>query len=206
VCAVGSDYDGLVLQHWGDCILAILHLPCGDDEHTKRCRKELDIAIGLQSSMEHALNQHLTDRKEIHVAVGLDVGKAFVTRLGKKGRRVTITFGPEVLNAERLQMRTGPKGIRISEAIYEQLDDEDMENEFSEDGGSYVATGLTFPMLDRLKEEKAARAGTLGSAVREGRVALTPWPRHRPGRGTTAGRGAWIDMHWHERSPQRWEA
>ncbi len=167
---VGSDYDGLVLQHRGDCILAILHLPCGDDQHAKRCQKALDIAIGLQSSMEHALNKHLADRKEIHVAVGLDVGKAFVTRLGKKGRRVTICFGPEVSTAERLQMRTGPKGIRISEAIYEQLDDEDMENEFSEDGGSYVATGLTFPKLDRIKEEKAARAGSLGAAVVEGGI------------------------------------
>ena len=53
-------------------------------------------------------------------------------------------------------------------------DDEDVENEFSEDGGSYVATGLTFPKLDRIKEEKAARAGTLGAAVREGRVVVTP--------------------------------
>jgi class 3 adenylate cyclase len=187
---VGSDYDGLVLQHRGDCILAILHLPCGDDQHAKRCQKALDIAIGLQSSMEHALNQHLKDRKEIHVAVGLDVGKAFVTRLGKKGRRVTICFGPEVSTAERLQMQAGAQKIRISEAIYEELDDEDVENEFSEDGGSYVATGLTFPKLDRIKEEKAARAGTLGAAVKEGIVVVTTaatpksgaWHNSRPWR------------------------
>ncbi|HZZ77250.1 MAG TPA: adenylate/guanylate cyclase domain-containing protein [Gemmataceae bacterium] len=185
---VGSDYDGLVVQHRGDCILAILHLPSGDDKHAKRCQKAVDIAIGLQSSMEHVLNEHLNDRKEIHVAVGLDEGKAFLTRLGKKGRRVSICFGPEVSTAENLQMRTGPKGIRISEAIYQQLNDEDVEKEFSDDGDTYVATGLTFPKLDRIKEEKAARAGTLGAVVREGRVIVTsaaalqtgPWHTSKP--------------------------
>ena len=157
---VGSDYDGLVLQHRGDCILAILHLPCGRDNHAKRCQKAVDIAIALQSSMQHVLNEHLKDRKEIHVAVGLDVGKAFVTRLGKKGRRVTICFGPEVSTAERLQIQSGAKQIRVSEAIYEQLDDDDLESEFSKDGDTYVATGLTFPKIDRKKEEKAARTGS----------------------------------------------
>jgi class 3 adenylate cyclase len=187
---VGTDYDGLVLQHRGDCILAILHLPCGDEQHARRCQKAVDIAIGLQSSMEHVLNEHMKDRKDIHVAVGLDVGKAFVTRLGKKGRRITICFGPEVSSAERLQLDTGARQIRISEEIYEQLDDEAVENEFTEDGGSYVATGLTFPRIDRIKEEKAVRAGSLGAAVSEGRVVVTTaatthtglWHNSRPWR------------------------
>ena len=170
---IGSDYEGLVIQHRGDCILAILHMPCGDDKYAKRCRKAVDIAIALQSSMEHVLNEHLKDRKDIHLAVGLDVGKAFVTRLGKKGQRVGICFGPEVSSAEQLQLRSGPKQIRIAEAIYEQLDDEDVEDEFTRDGDTYVARGLTFPKLDRTKEEKAARAGTLGAAVVESRVIVT---------------------------------
>lgn len=187
---IGGDYDGLVLQHRGDCILALLHVPCGDDKHAKRCRKAVDIAIALQSSMEHVLNEHLKDRKDIHVAVGLDVGKAFVTRLGKKGRRVGICFGPEVSSAERLQLRTGAKQIRISEEVYDQLEDEDLRKEFVKDGDTYVATGLTFPKLDRVKEEKAARAGSLGAAVTNGRVVVTiaatpatgTWHNSRPWR------------------------
>lgn len=45
--------------------------------------------------------------------------------------------------------------------------------QFDKDGDDYVATGLTFPKLDRIKEEKAARAGTYGAAVVAGCVAVT---------------------------------
>ena len=170
---VGNDYEGIVIQHRGDCILGILHLPCGDEEHAKRCEKAVDIAIALQSSMEHVLNERLTDRKDIHLAVGMDVGKAFVTRLGKKGQRISICFGPEVSNAEQLQRTTGGKRIRISEEIYDQLIDEDTKKEFKYDGGSYVATDLTFPKLDEKREVGAAQAGTLGAAVEKGKVVVT---------------------------------
>lgn len=178
---IGSDYEGLTLQHRGDCILALLHVPCGDDNHAKRCRKAVDIAIALQSSMDHVLNEHLYDRKDIHVAVGLDVGKAFVTRLGKRGRRVGICFGPEVLSAEQLQLRTGAKQIRISEDIHDQLDDEDVRGEFVQDGGTYVATGMTFQKLDRIKETRAARSGNLGASVKDGIVSVTTVSTPRTG-------------------------
>lgn len=178
---IGADYEGLVLQHRGDCILALLHMPCGGDSHAQRCRKAVGIAIALQSSMEHVLNNHLNDRKDIHVAVGLDVGKSFVTRLGKKGRRVGICFGPEVSSAEQLQLRTGAKQISISEEIYDQLDDEEVRGEFTQDGDTYVATGLTFPKLDRIKETKAARAGNLGASVKGGIVSVTTAPTPRTG-------------------------
>ena len=54
-----KDFPGLVLQHQGDRVFAILHLPTGDDQHAKRCRKALDSAIGLQSSMTHTLAEKL---------------------------------------------------------------------------------------------------------------------------------------------------
>lgn len=186
---VGTDYDGLVLQHRGDCILGILHLPCGDDNHPKRCQRAVDIAMGLQSSMEHVLNEHLADRKDIHLAVGLDVGKALVTRLGKKGQRISICFGPEVSEAERLQRLSGAKQIRISSKVYEQMEDEDVREEFKKNGSTYVATDLTFPKLDEKKEEKAAEQGSLGAAVEDGRIRVTtsaatavarPWHNSRP--------------------------
>ncbi|MBI2480916.1 MAG: adenylate/guanylate cyclase domain-containing protein, partial [Planctomycetia bacterium] len=141
---VGTDYDGLPLQHRGDCILGILHLPSRSDDHGKRCQDAVDLAIGLQSSMEHVLKEHLTDREDIHVAVGMDHGKVMVSRLGKQGERITICFGPEVTEAERLQTISAAKQIRISSEIYDQLDDEDLAEEFTKRGSAYVATNLTF--------------------------------------------------------------
>lgn len=185
---ISKDYEGMVLQHRGDCILGILHLPCGESKHAERCQEAVDIAIALQSSMEHVLNEHLDDREDIHVAVGLDVGKAFFTRLGKKGRRLTICFGRAVSEAERLQRSSDADQIRVSSEIYEQLDDEDVKEEFKKAGIAYVATGLTFPRLDEKKEEKAAEKGTLGAMVKDGRVQVTtattsmapPWRNSKP--------------------------
>jgi hypothetical protein len=139
--------------------------------------------------MEHVLNEHLTDRKDIHLAVGMDVGKVMVTRLGKKGERITICFGPEVTEAERLQRISSAKQIRISSEIYEQLDDEDVTEEFVKRGAAYVATNLTFPKLDEKKEEKAAEEGSLGTSVENNRVQVTtksaaiaakPWQSSKP--------------------------
>lgn len=178
---IGGDYEGLVLQHRGDGLLAILHMPCGDDSHAKRCRAAVGIAIALQSSMEHVLNERLTDRKDIHVAVGLDVGKAFVTRLGKKGRRVGICFGPSVSSAEQRQLRSTAKQIRVSEEIYHQLDDDDLRDQFTLDDDDYVAKRLTFPKLDEIKEEDAARAGSLAAVVHAGRVSVTTNASAAPG-------------------------
>lgn len=186
---ISSDYEGLVLQHRGDCILAILHMPCGDN-HSERCSKAVDIAIALQSSMEHVLNEHLKDRKGIHLAVGLDVGKVLVTRLGKKGHRIGISFGPELSSAERLQMRTGARQISISEEVFDQVDDEEVLAKFAKDRDGYVATGLTLPELDRLREEKAVRAGSFGAAIKDGNVVVTTaaspmtgtWHNSRPWR------------------------
>ena len=121
----------------------------------------------------------------------MDVGKVIVSRLGKHGERVTICFGPEVTEAERLQEISSAQQIRITAEIYEQLKDEDITEEFSKRGAAYVATNLTRPKLDEKKEEKAAEAGTLGARVDEGRVSVTtkatatsalPWYDSKPWR------------------------
>lgn len=122
--------------------------------------------------MEHVLNARLS-RKEIHVAVGLDAGKALVTRLGKKGHREIICLGREVTSAERLQLCSKGHHIRISETVYDALEDEILKEQFACDGEDHVAKRLTFPRLDEIREEKAAREGTLGAAVVGNRLEAT---------------------------------
>ena len=160
-----SDYPGVVLQHQGDRMFAIVHLPPGD-KLTKRCQKGLDVAIGIQSSMVHVLKEKLGEAKEVKVAIGLDVGTAIVTRLGKRGEREPVCLGCRVSNAEDLQLASSGRQIRMSESIYEQIDDEVVRDEFKkQDDGNYVATGLTFPRIDEKKENQAARGGSLGAAA-----------------------------------------
>jgi class 3 adenylate cyclase len=187
---IKQDYNGLVLQHQGDRVFAVVHLPAGDNNN-KRCRKGLDAAIGIQSSMEHVLKQQIPDLKELHVAIGLDTGTALLTRLGKKGKREAICLGTGVTKAERLQLRSGGKETRISKAIYDTIADEVLQGEFTKSGEDvYVANGLTFPKLDDLQDESAARAGTLGATASKDNIEVAtsasgqtkPWINSKPWR------------------------
>lgn len=176
-----KDYDGLVIQHQGDRIVGIIHLPSGDN-FDKRCNNGLDIAIGLLSSMKHVLNERL-DGKDIHVAIGLDVGKTLITRLGKKGEREVICLGRKVCSAEELQLASSGKQIRISKAIYDVIKNETKKGEFKKvNDNEYVSTDLTFPRLDEMEEENAAKKGTVGATVSGGRIEIiTSGNQQRPG-------------------------
>jgi hypothetical protein len=83
---------------------------------------------------------------------------------------------------------TGGKRIRISQEIYNQLTDDDVKEEFSADGESYVARDLTFPKLDEKRERQAAEAGSIGAAVNEGSIKVTSdarggnWQNSKPWR------------------------
>lgn len=171
-----KDFPGLVLQHQGDRVFAIVHVPCGDDDgdRKKRCRKALDAAIGIQSSMQHVLRKKFPARKDLCVAVGLDVGTTLVTRLGLKGKREVICIGPNVDYAEDLQLMAGAEQIRISQSIYDCIERNSVRDAFSKRDGSYVATDLTFPRLDEEEDEMAATEGTLGAAVVGDRVHAVP--------------------------------
>jgi class 3 adenylate cyclase len=161
-----QDYPGLVLQHQGDRVFAMLHEPCGDtdSDHGKRCRKAVDAAIGLESSMQHVLRSKLPNRKDLYVAVGLAVGTALVTRLGKNSKREIVCLGPEVCESEKLQLKSSAKQIRISEDVYSQIEAGLKKNEFKKDNGAYVATDLTFPALEEKEAKAKAAAGSVLSA------------------------------------------
>lgn len=161
-----QDYPGLVLQHQGDRVFAILHEPCGDDDtdHEKRCRKAVDAAIGLQSSMQHVLRAKLPTREDLYLAVGADVGVALVTRLGKKGKREVVCLGPEVCDAEQLQVKSSAEQIRISQALYTALEAGKKKDEFKKENGVYVATELTFPRLSEKEKESERGAASLLTA------------------------------------------
>jgi class 3 adenylate cyclase len=161
---IESDYDGMSVQHQGDCVLGLGYLPAGGDNDDRRRRKALNIAIAIQSSMEHVLQEYV-GKSNIHVAVGVDAGNLLLTRLGKKGERELVAISPPVDSAQRLQKKSTAKQIRISETVYTAINDDTLKDQFTKSGDSYVATGITFPKLEQLNEEaeeKAAVRGTLG--------------------------------------------
>jgi class 3 adenylate cyclase len=184
-----QDYPGVVLQHQGDRVFGILHLPAGEEDLNKRCRKALDAAIGLQSSMEHVIGDKLPAQEKLHVAVGLDVGTALVTRLGKQGKRENVCLGREVTSAEKMQLRSPGTQIRISKVIYDAINDDTLREQFAKvRDGEYAADMLTFPKLDELQEEAAARSSKLGAVATADRIEVVtesprqprPWGNNKP--------------------------
>lgn len=176
-----TDYPGLALQHQGDRVFAILHMPCGEDGEAKRCKKAIHAAIGLQSSMDDVLKDKLGAHKNVRVAIGVAYGRVMVTRLGKKGKREVVCLGPSVETAENHQLASHGGEIRISGDVYEHLEGGVLKDQFKKDGDSYLATDLTFRKLDELEAQAAAKAGKLGAAVEGARVHVTPRvPQTRP--------------------------
>lgn len=186
---IQNDYPGLVIQHQGDNVIGIVHLPSGD-EHDRRCQHALNVAVGVQSSMEHVLSEHLGKRKKIHLGVGVAIGQVLISRLGTRGLREIVCLGPVVTAAGRLQARSLAKEIRLSEAVYKAAKDGTLKDEFTKGGSDeYVAEGVTFPRLDAADTEKAARENKLAATIVEGGIRVQPAvsaPRH-----TTANPHSW---------------
>lgn len=180
-----DDYDGVVVQHQGDRLQCLLHLPSGEEE-AKRCRRAVEIAIGLQSSMEHVLNPHFQDVANLHLAIGLASGLTLITRVGKKGDKDVLCLGPGALVAERLQLASDGEQIRVTGDIYQSLDDGGRTN-FGEDSDSWLGQGLTFPKIEQEELEAAAERDAVGVDETTGRIDVVGLARAGSQRATPSG-------------------
>src|SRR5262249_32200144 len=139
---VTVDGDALPVQHQGDRLQALTHMPSNDV--ASAMRRAVDQCIDCNSSMEEVLNEYHADLGKLHVAIGADFGKTVVIRSGVRGDLDVGCLGHAVGQAEHFQFRCKGGQIRISKALFEILDDEVIRQEFapSADGNSYVAKGL----------------------------------------------------------------
>lgn len=167
---VERDYEGPRIQFQGDRMQALFHLPEDNEEEIVK-----EAAVGLQSSMEHAIKEVLPEAENLGIAVGVDVGTTLVSKLGTRGHRDRICVGMPVENASELEEQSVGGRIAITSDTYKALPESLIEH-FSYDSETrcYVADGLTADTLDlakRNKDYKAGRtaliatAGALGASV-----------------------------------------
>lgn len=147
------DYNAVRVQFQGDRMQAIVHLPA--DDGPKISRKAVEVAIGLQSSMELVIKDVIDGIGSLGLAVGVDAGVVVATKLGTRGHRDRITVGASVIGAAANEERTDKRQIGVSTAVYDGLEDA-VKEYFAYDNVAkcYVATGLTAAVLER----KAAAA------------------------------------------------
>lgn len=160
-CVTTDDFDGVTIQHQGDRLQAIVHLPADDDD---RIREKLaELCISCNSSVEQVLNEDYVVFDKYHVAIGASFGKTVVVRSGTKGDLDAGCFGDAVLNAEALQMLCQGGEMRISKDVFASITDEGVRGffEFNSEEDCYKAIGLTWSKIDDAETRKrfAAKAG-----------------------------------------------
>ena len=155
---IRNDFSGLRIQFQGDRAQGLVHLPKDNDE--KIIERAVNTAIGIQSSMEHAIKDCLPEAADLSMAVGIDIGTTLVSKLGTRAHRDRICLGEAVEHAAINEERVDGKQIGISSDAYDVLS-KDLKDHFSYDrrAGCYVATGLTEDKLELAAKAAVYQAG-----------------------------------------------
>lgn len=151
---VTVDRDAVPVQHQGDRLQALSHLPSDDDACAMR--EAVFLCIDCNSSMEEVLNEFHAELGKLHVAIGADFGKTIAVRSGVRGDLDSGCLGHAVGGAEHLQISSQGGVVSISKAMYEVLDDDVIRLEFqaSGDGTGYFAKGLTWTRIADLRKKR----------------------------------------------------
>ncbi|MHB8139954.1 MAG: hypothetical protein ACYDHD_01645 [Vulcanimicrobiaceae bacterium] len=152
-----NDYDGVRIQYQGDRIQTIFHIPKG--EEPKFALEALKAAAAMHSAIEDTLRQKLPEIKDIHYAIGIDLGTTLVTKLGSHGQRDRICLGTAVENAQKLEEKQAQaKQTAVSKKVYDLLPGY-AQKPFTATDDYYVATSLTLDALE--KAEKGMQGGAV---------------------------------------------
>lgn len=163
------DFSGVTIQHQGDRLQALLHVPAG--EEGRICRKAVDLCISYNSSVEEVLNVHHNILGAFHVAIGCDYGKSLVSRLGVRGDLDSACFGDAVLTAETIQLQMKGNEIGITEQLHKAISDEAIRDSFSLDEERRMYIGnATWAAIEQAEQAKAYAAKAIPSYSKAGSI------------------------------------
>jgi class 3 adenylate cyclase len=159
VCRVTTDRDAAPVQHQGDRLQSLSHLPYDNGDSARR--RALYLCIDYNSSVEEVLNIHHSAPSEFHVAIGASFGDTVAIRSGVRGDMDSSCLGQFVAEAEHLQTESAGTEISISPSIYQAINDEVIQECFSydEDRSCYIAKGLTWTRIADLRKLKKYESG-----------------------------------------------
>ena len=107
------------VQYQGDNIVGIVHMP--GKSSAKAAERALDIAAGMQASMQHTLSEVVPEAKKLTVTIGVALADTLATRLGPYGRRDAMVVGPAVTKADRISMALDGTEVGFSKPAYDAL-------------------------------------------------------------------------------------
>jgi hypothetical protein len=160
---VKQDFGAVRVQYQGDRVQAMVHLPQDDGESI--LARAVEMAAGLQSSMEYTLKANLPEAASLAFAIGIDYGVTLASNLGVRGDRDHICIGLAVERAARGQEACRGTETALTPSAFAILPSE-LQSQFAEDKNRklFVATSSTSEKLERVA--KAATYGTGGVFLR----------------------------------------
>lgn len=151
---VTVDQNAVPVQHQGDRLQALSHLPY--DDAAAAMRQAVDLCIDYNSSMEEVMNEYHTDLGKLHVAIGASFGKTVALRSGVRGDLDAGCLSKDITKAEHWQINSAGGEISISPAMYEAIEDEVIRDQFTlnADKTHYVARNLTWTKVADLRKSR----------------------------------------------------
>ena len=149
-----SDHCGIALQHQGDRLQALLHMPGDEDEDVME--DAADLCIAYNSSVEEVINTHQDLLGKLHVAIGCAFGKTLVGMLGVNGDRDPVCISNATITAEKIQLAMPGNHLGITKAVYESITDENITETFTwnKNARCYEANGVTFTSIEEAEVTK----------------------------------------------------
>jgi class 3 adenylate cyclase len=166
------DFAAIEVQHQGDRLQALLHVPTGDEERIKE--RAVNLAISYNSSVEEVLSKYCENDRPFHVAIGCDVGKVLVSRLGVRGDLDATCIGRSTLRAEDIQIGSKGGEIGLTRKIHNAIQDESISKlfEYIDVADAYVAKGLTWTALEDAEHASAYRSASAAVITGGGAIAF----------------------------------
>lgn len=151
---VTIDQNAVPVQHQGDRLQALSHLPY--DDAATAIRQAIDLCIDYNSSIEEVMNEYHADLGKLHVAIGASFGKTVAVRSGVRGDMDAGCLSKEITKAEHWQINSAGGEISISPEMYEAIEDEIIRDQFtlSADKTHYLARNLTWTKIADLRKSR----------------------------------------------------
>lgn len=146
---ITKNNHGVHVQFQGDRELALYHdFPSMSsdgykNDGTKCCKTAVLAAMRMIDEIKPYT---------VHIGVGEDFGRLFVTKIGARGEKDNIVLGRTAVSADQLEdQKAGEDQLAITKNLYEELviQDKQLASQFSSESDEYYITTVGFEKYER---------------------------------------------------------
>jgi sigma-B regulation protein RsbU (phosphoserine phosphatase) len=149
-------HEGTIDEFTGDGILVFFGAPRLLSDHTRRA---VLCALEMQESMKELNNENLSmGLPRLEMGIGINCGKLVVGNIGSEKRKKYGAVGRPIIVAFRLEEKTRPGEIAISQTVKERLGNELQIGSTWSDSLKGIGNTAIYQVIGMKRELRAAHA------------------------------------------------